>query len=372
MEILPRLPRERGRRRPGSARAEAEDRRGPDAAARGERKHRQALGQRVRQFAPRHAGHRPGRVHRSARDREDRRPRRARVPRLPGATERGRHLRRVDRARPRPPGAGARRAARGRGDEPPGGAAPRRREAARPRERGSDHAVARRPGDRTAERPRRSPGRGRPGGVGGATSRGSAAAHDAPHRERRRPAVDANRCPWSATGAAWQRAGLPDDDHACRRAAWCGADAMHRHAADDTAVATILTTAHDIHRIIVAFTSGRISTAHDTAAAARGPRRPPSERPRDRGPRQPGRSVAILGAPHRQPGGGNARPPLDPDHPSRPPLGTPPGTRRGRRVGPVRRTSPKRGEPCPNELFSGSAPRSSSARSTTPAARCGR
>ena len=39
---------------------------------------------------------------------------------------------------------------------------------------------------------------------------------------------------------------------------------------------------------------------------------------------------------------------------------------------PVRRTSPERGEPCPNEPFSGSAPRSSSAPSTTPAARCGR
>ena len=44
---------------------------------------------------------------------------------------------------------------------------------------------------------------------------------------------------------------------------------MHRHAADNPAVATILTTAHDIHRIIVTFSSGHISTAHTTAAAAR-------------------------------------------------------------------------------------------------------
>ena len=246
MEILPRLPRERGRRRPGSARAEAEDRRGPDAAARGERKHRQALGQRVRQFAPRHAGHRPRRVQRSALDREDRRPRRARVARLPGGAERGRHLRRVDRARPRPVGAGARRAAGGRGDEPRGGAAPRRRETAGPRERESDHAVACRPGRPGGGAPRRSPGRGRPGGGGDAPSRGRAPTHGAPHRETRRPAVDASRCPWSATGAAWQPTCLPDDDHAGRRVAWCAADAVHRHAADDTVIATILTTAHSL------------------------------------------------------------------------------------------------------------------------------
>jgi len=43
---------------------------------------------------------------------------------------------------------------------------------------------------------------------------------------------------------------------------------VHRHAADDTAVATILTTARDIHRIIVAFSAGRISTAHTAAAVA--------------------------------------------------------------------------------------------------------
>ena len=43
---------------------------------------------------------------------------------------------------------------------------------------------------------------------------------------------------------------------------------MRRHAADDTAGATILTTAHDIHRITAAFSAGRISTAHSTAATA--------------------------------------------------------------------------------------------------------
>ena len=62
-------------------------------------------------------------------------------------------------------GAGRRRAARGRGDEPRGGAATRRREAARPRERGSDHAVARRPGDRAAEIPGEAPVAGRPAAV---------------------------------------------------------------------------------------------------------------------------------------------------------------------------------------------------------------
>ena len=59
--------------------------------------------------------------------------------RLPGGAERGRHLRPVDRPRPGPRGAGARRAPGGRGGEPRGGAAPSRREAARPPERGSDH-----------------------------------------------------------------------------------------------------------------------------------------------------------------------------------------------------------------------------------------
>ena len=70
-----------------------------------------------------------------------------------------------------------------------------------------------------------------------------------------------------ATGAALQRAGPPDDNHAARRAAWCGAGVVRRHAADDPAVATILTTAHDIRRITVPFSAGRISTAHATAAA---------------------------------------------------------------------------------------------------------
>ena len=92
-------------------------------------------------------------------------PGRPRVARLPGGAERGRHLRRVDRARPGQRGAGRRRAARGRGDEPRGGAATRRREAARPRERGSDHAVARRPGDRAAEIPGEAPVAGRPAAV---------------------------------------------------------------------------------------------------------------------------------------------------------------------------------------------------------------
>ena len=133
-----------------------------------------------------------------------------------------------------------------------GGAAASRRQAARPRERGGAHAVARRPADRAPERPGEAPVAGGPAG-GGALSRGKAAAHDAPHGEPRRPAVDANRCPWSATGAALQRAGPP-------------VDAVHRHAADDPAVATILTTAHAIHRITVAFSAGRISIAHATAA----------------------------------------------------------------------------------------------------------
>ena len=43
---------------------------------------------------------------------------------------------------------------------------------------------------------------------------------------------------------------------------------MRRHAPDDNAGATILTTPHDIHRITAAFSGGRISTAHSTAAAA--------------------------------------------------------------------------------------------------------
>ena len=44
---------------------------------------------------------------------------------------------------------------------------------------------------------------------------------------------------------------------------------MHRHAADDPAVATILTTARDITRITVAFSGGRSSITHTAAAAAR-------------------------------------------------------------------------------------------------------
>ncbi len=39
---------------------------------------------------------------------------------------------------------------------------------------------------------------------------------------RTRPGLrGTHRCPWSASGAALQRAGPPDDDHAGRRAAWC-------------------------------------------------------------------------------------------------------------------------------------------------------
>ena len=45
---------------------------------------------------------------------------------------------------------------------------------------------------------------------------------------------------------------------------------MRRHAADGPDVATILTTAHDIHRITVAFSAGSISIAHATAAARAG------------------------------------------------------------------------------------------------------
>ena len=60
--------------------------------------------------------------------------------RLPGGAEQGRHLRPVDRARPGPRGADARRAAGGRDGEPRGGAAPGRRAAARLRELGSSSA----------------------------------------------------------------------------------------------------------------------------------------------------------------------------------------------------------------------------------------
>ena len=44
---------------------------------------------------------------------------------------------------------------------------------------------------------------------------------------------------------------------------------MHRHAADDPNVATILTTARDIHPHHRRLSAGRISTADATAAAAR-------------------------------------------------------------------------------------------------------
>ena len=79
---------------------------------------------------------------------------------------------------------------------------------------------------------------------------------------------------------------------------------MHRHAADDTVIATILTTAHDIHRITAAFSAGRMSTAHATVAAGRAnlavlrqnalvtAAHADSSRP-----------VPIPGAPHRQPWG---------------------------------------------------------------------
>ena len=92
-----------------------------------------------------HAGHRPGRAHRSVLDREDRRPRCARVARLPGGA--------------------------------------------------SDHAVARRPGEPGAERPGEVPVAGGPAAVAASPSRAKAAAHDAPHREPRRPAVDVGRLP---------------------------------------------------------------------------------------------------------------------------------------------------------------------------------
>ena len=92
-----------------------------------------------------HAGHRPGRAHRSVLDREDRRPRCARVARLPGGA--------------------------------------------------SDHAVARRPGEPGAERPGEVPVAGGPAALAASPSRAKAAAHDAPHREPRRPAVDAGRLP---------------------------------------------------------------------------------------------------------------------------------------------------------------------------------
>ena len=122
------------------------------------------------------------------------------------------------------------------------GAVERGGPATRARKRSCGGSPAGRPSGRAL---RRSPGRGWPGGRGVEPSRGNAAAHDAPHREPRRPAVDANRRPWSATGPALQPVGPPDDDddHG-RRAACCRADAVRRHAPVGPAVATILTTAH--------------------------------------------------------------------------------------------------------------------------------
>ena len=99
----------------------------------------------------------------------------ARLARLPGGAERGRHLRRVDRARPGQRGAGARRAAGGRGEEPPAAALRRaveRRPATRARKRSRGGLQARRP---SGGAPRRGPARGRHGGGGGAPSREKAA-----------------------------------------------------------------------------------------------------------------------------------------------------------------------------------------------------
>ena len=127
----------------------------------------------------------------------------------------------------------------------------------------SEEAITRWLAGQVPERPGApaKPGRGRSAGGGGAPSRGRAPAHDAPHRNRDAlqlmPIVARGRPP-APRGS--RPAGLPDDDHAGRRAAWCAADAVHRHAADDTAIATILTTAHDIHRITPAFSSRRITT----------------------------------------------------------------------------------------------------------------
>ena len=79
---------------------------------------------------------------------------------------------------------------------------------------------------------------------------------------------------------------------------------MHRHAADDPAVATILTTARDIHRIIVAFSAGRISAAHTAAAVAHAilavPRQNALVTAAHPDPSRPG---PIPCAPRRQPAG---------------------------------------------------------------------
>ena len=168
--------RERGRRR-RRARAVAEDRRGPDAAARGERGHRQALGQRVWQPAPRHAGHSPGRPRRSARGREGRRPRRPRVARLPSSAERtGRSSTTDGSSTTRPtrswssPSCGR----RPRRAPPRRCAAPSRGSPATRAEKRSDHAVARWPGDGAAGRAGEAP-----------VASGTAAVAARPRAERR-------------------------------------------------------------------------------------------------------------------------------------------------------------------------------------------
>ena len=82
------------------------------------------------------------------------------------------------------------------------------------------------------------------------------------------------------------------------------------HAADDTAVATILTTAHDIYRITVAFSAGRISTAHATAAAARASLAVPLHQNAlvTAAHADPSRHGSILCAPRRQSAGSAVHP----------------------------------------------------------------
>ena len=110
-------------------------------------------------------GLRPGRPHRRARDRQDRCPRRPRMARLPGGAGRGRHLRPVDRARPGPRGAGARRAAGGPLRQAPRPRCARPSSGGQATQRGSDHAVACRPEDRAAERSGETPVSGSPAAV---------------------------------------------------------------------------------------------------------------------------------------------------------------------------------------------------------------
>ena len=200
------------------------------------------------------------------------------------------------------------RAAGGRGDEPRGGAPPRRRETARPRERGSDHAVARRPGDRAAERLTEAPATGGPAAVAARPSPGRAAARDPPHREPRRPAVVADRCPWSA-------AGPPDDNHvgpkggAVRRrgrAPARGGRPRRRDHPDDRP-------RHPPHHRRLQRRPHRHCPRHRDRRA-RKPRRPPSQRPRDRGPREPsppGRSrTRPAASPRGSPSTPRPRPPI--------------------------------------------------------------